>query len=84
MDKLQGYEIVKRFDGSYAIYDWGWWPDDELDADPDLNDAYLYSTYGWRASGWVVVHVAPTYKRALAWINHLPDDPTFNIKDPTP
>jgi hypothetical protein len=78
---IQGYDIVRRIDGSFAIYDFDWWPDDYLDNDPEMNEWYLDMTGGWRASGWAVVHVAPTYQRALNWVNHVPDDPTFNIKD---
>lgn len=66
----QGFDIVKRFDGSFAVYDYAWWPDEYLDADPEVNEDYLTRTRGWRAKGWQVVHVAGTYRDAHNWCYH--------------
>lgn len=80
---LNGFEVVRRIDGSFAIYDLAWWPDPFLDSDPLANSYWLDGTGGWRAKGWIVVHVAPTFQRAINWIKRLPDDPTYNITDPS-
>jgi hypothetical protein len=80
MPNINGYEIVRRFDGSYAVYDYCWWPDPVLDNNPELNQLWLDMTGGWRAKGWIVVHVAPTFGRAVRWIHGLPDDPTYDIR----
>lgn len=64
---LNGFEIVKRHDNSFAVYDYGWWPDPYLDEDEEANADYLHRTGGWRAKGWQVVHVAPTLPNAVAW-----------------
>ena len=66
----QGFDIVKRWDGSYVVYDFGWWPDEVLDADPDANAAWLAGTEGWRVKGWQVVHVAGNFRAAHDWAYH--------------
>ncbi len=65
--RVGNYEIVKRFDESFAVYGYGWWPDEYLDSDPEANEDYLRRTYGWRAGGWAVVHVAPSLAAAQTW-----------------
>ncbi len=69
-DDWQDFDVVCRHDGSYAIYDYAWWPDEYLDNNEEANQAYLEATWGWRAKGWIVVHVAPTYAAAVRWINN--------------
>jgi hypothetical protein len=63
----RGFDITRRIDGSYAVWDMGWWPDEELDSNPELNAQWLEATGGWRAKGWQVVHVAPTFRAAHNW-----------------
>lgn len=63
----RGFDIVKRHDGSFAVYDYAWWPDPHLDDDPEANARWLEATEGWRAKGWIVVHVAPTFRAAHNW-----------------
>lgn len=65
--RYQGFEIVKRHDGRYAVYDYAWWPDEYLDNNPEANDAWLEATEGWRAKGWLQVHVADDLRRAHDW-----------------
>ena len=65
------FDLAKRYDNSVAIYDYGWWPDAELDADPALNARYLNGTWGWRAKGWQVVHVTSTFAEAKGWIEEM-------------
>jgi hypothetical protein len=65
--RYQGFEITKRIDGCYAVWDYAWWPDEILDADPEANRRWLEATEGWRAKGWIQVHVAPDLKRAHDW-----------------
>jgi hypothetical protein len=65
--RVNGFEITKRFDGSYAVYDFGWWPDEDLDNNPELLASYLESTGGWRAKGWILVNVLPSYRLAHEW-----------------
>lgn len=62
-----GFEIVKRYDNSFAVYDYGWWPDDYLDNNPEADEEYRYYTGGWRAKGWQVVHVTHSLPLALKW-----------------
>jgi len=64
---IEGFDVVKRFDGSYAVYDFGWHPDPKLDADPELNEQWLERTQGWRAKSWQVVHVASSPVEAREW-----------------
>jgi hypothetical protein len=64
---VKGFDVVRRVDGSYAVYDYAWWPDEYLDADPEANADYLEGTQGWRAKGWQVVHVAANMSDAKAW-----------------
>ena len=64
---INGFDIVKRHDGSFAVYDYGWWPDEYLDANPKANREYLRATGGWRAKGWVIVTVCDTFKAAATW-----------------
>ncbi len=66
----QGFDIVKRIDGSFAVYDYGWHPDEVLDADPEANMRWLQATRGWRAKSWQVVHVAGNYRDAHNWCYH--------------
>lgn len=66
---LHGFDIVRRHDASFAVYDYAWWPDPDLDDDPERNARWLAATEGWRAKGWQVVHVAPTLASARAWAN---------------
>lgn len=63
----QGFDIVRRFDNSFAVYDYAWWPDEFLDSEPEANERWLEATGGWRAKGWQVVHVAPTLAAARHW-----------------
>lgn len=65
----KGFDITKRVDGSFAVYDYAWWPDGELDSDPEHNEIYLQNTQGWRAKGWQVVHVASSLASARDWCN---------------
>jgi len=67
--ELHGFEIVKRVDGQFNVWDMGWWPDPELDDYPDRLTRWLEGTEGWRAKGWQVVHVAPTLPLARMWAN---------------
>lgn len=67
----KGFDIVKRHDGSYAVYDYAWWPDEVLDSDPAANAAWLEGTEGWRAKGWQVVHVATNFRAAHNWIYNM-------------
>jgi hypothetical protein len=67
---FRGFDIVQRCDGSYAVYDYAWWPDSELDSDPALNAKWLEATGGWRAKGWQVVYVAKSYREAHNWCYH--------------
>ena len=62
-----GFDIVRRFDGSYAVYDFGWHPDDELDSNPEANALWLEGTQGWRAKSWQVVHVTFDKDAAYRW-----------------
>lgn len=62
-----GFEAVKRHDGSVAIYDYCWWPDDLLDTIPERNEEWLMRTGGWRAKGWIIVTVVQSFKEALDW-----------------
>jgi len=62
-----GFEIVKRFDNSFAVYDFAHWPDSYLDSDPEANEDWLWATGGWRAKGWQVVHVASSLPHAMKW-----------------
>lgn len=62
-----GYHIVQRFDKSWAVYAYGWWPDDYLDNNPEANRKYLKGTMNWRAKGWYVVHVAYDLPSAKRW-----------------
>ena len=64
-----GFDISRRIDGRYAVWDYGWYPDDYLDADPEANRKWLRGTMGWRAKGWVLVYVAKNYRDAHDWIN---------------
>ena len=64
---VDGFHIVCRFDGSWAVYDYAWWPDEYLDNDPVANKKYLTRTKGWRAKGWIVVHVAGEFAEAKRW-----------------
>ena len=64
----KGFDIVKRHDGSFAVYDYAWWPDEYLDADPEANARWLDATEGWRAKGWIVVHVANNFRAAHNWV----------------
>lgn len=63
----QGFDIVRRHDNNYVVYDYCWWPDEYLDASPEANAAYLEATGGWRAKGWIAVHIAPTMRAARWW-----------------
>lgn len=65
---LNGYDIVRRHDNSVAIYDYAWWPDPYLDSDIKAHNNYLNATGGWRAKGWIVVHVTDSIRAARAWI----------------
>ena len=67
---LNDFDVARRVDGSFAIYDYCWWPDADLDADPELNEVWLEGTLGWRAKGWQVVHVASTLHAAKVWCQH--------------
>jgi hypothetical protein len=67
---INGFDIVKRYDGSFAVYDFGWWPDDYLDSNRQLNRSWLRSTGGWRAKGWVIVAVCDTFKEAATWASN--------------
>lgn len=64
---VNGFDIVRRFDGCYNVYDYAWWPDDYLDNDMEANYQWLTATFGWRAKGWHTVHVAPTQRDAITW-----------------
>lgn len=64
---VKGFDIACRYDGSYAVYDYAWWPDEYLDTNPEANAAYLAGTQGWRAKGWQVVAVLPTLAAAKSW-----------------
>lgn len=66
----KGFDIVERHDGSFAVYDYAWWPDEELDNDPEANARWLEATGGYRAKGWIIVHVAPTLRRAHNWAHN--------------
>ncbi len=51
-------EISKRpVDGVWVVWAYLWTPDELLDNDPAANEAYLWCTYGWRASQWQPVFV---------------------------
>lgn len=67
---VYGFEITKRIDGLFNVWDLGWWPDPVLDSDPEANARWLEATRGWRAKGWQVVHVSPTYRDAHNWCYH--------------
>jgi hypothetical protein len=66
----QGFDIVKRIDGRYVVYDYCWWPDPDLDADPEANARWLEATGGWRAKGWLPVYVAANFREARNWAYH--------------
>jgi hypothetical protein len=66
---FHGYDISKRIDGSYAVWDYCWYPDEYLDADPEANRKWLQQTQGWRAKGWVLVHVADNFRSAHDWVH---------------
>lgn len=72
------FDIARRWDGLYNIWDYAWWPDDYLDADPAALDRWLQGTHGWRAKGWQVVHVARTPHEARTWINSILKAPSNN------
>ncbi len=64
---VAGFDVSLRFDGLYNVWDFGWWPDDYLDSDPEANADWLDRTEGWRAKGWQVVHVAASPREAREW-----------------
>lgn len=65
---FKGFDIVCRpGDGSWAVYDYGWWPDPYLDNDLEANEYWLEATGGWRSKGWQVVAVMPSYQAARTW-----------------
>lgn len=64
---LYGFDVTKRIDNLYNIWDFAWHPDPELDADPELNEQWLERTQGWRAKSWQVVHVTSSPAEAREW-----------------
>lgn len=66
-----GFDLVQRHDGSIAVYDYGWWPDEYLDAHPRNNRRWLQATEGWRAKGWIIVHVTTSFTAARKWCEAL-------------
>lgn len=66
--KYLDFEITRRqYDGKFMVHDFCWVPDDELDSNPEANADYLWRTGGWRAKGWMLVHVANSLREAKAW-----------------
>jgi hypothetical protein len=63
------FEWSNRIDGQLNIWAWLATPDEELDNDLELQMDYLESTGGWRAHSWELVHVAPNFPAAQAWVN---------------
>lgn len=68
--RINGFDIVRRHDNSIAVYDYGWWPDADLDADPDLNAAYLEATGGYRKKGWQIVRIFHSLREACNWARY--------------
>lgn len=68
------FEWSNRIDGWLNVWAWLPWPDEELDNDPEFLDYYLKSTGGWRAHGWQLVHVAPSFPAAQSWVNSVRKD----------
>jgi len=67
----RGFEIVCRpGDKSWAVYDYGWWPDPYLDTRPKSNEGWLEATGGWRAKGWQIVAVQSSYEAARSWCHN--------------
>lgn len=64
---FKGFDIVRRFDNSWAVYDYCWWPDLYLDASPEANQLWLEATGGWRAKGWLLIAVFASYQEARDW-----------------
>lgn len=64
----QGFDLVRRYDNSVAVYDYCWYPDEYLDSNPEANADYLRRTEGWRAKGWIIVHVARNFREAHNWV----------------
>ncbi len=65
---FKGFDIVQRHDNSWAAYDYAWWPDEYLDANPEANAAWLEATGGWRAKGWQVVRTARTKAQLIQFL----------------
>lgn len=66
--RIAGFDISQRaYDGAWIISDYAWWPDDYLDANPEANRRWLNAAGGWRAKGWIVVHVADSFRDAKSW-----------------
>jgi hypothetical protein len=76
---INGYDIVTRWDGSFAVHDFCWWPDEELDSDPLFNEEYLYLTGGYRKKGWVLTFVASSFDEARAYATGTPFVHPFNV-----
>lgn len=67
---FKGFDIVQRYDKSWAVYDFCWWPDCYLDINPLANEQWLEATGGWRAKGWLIVAVLPSYQDARDWCHN--------------
>lgn len=68
-ENCSGFDIVERFDGSWAVYDYRWWPDDYLDNEPGANAKFLSRTGGWRKAGWIIVKVCGNLEDARSFCN---------------
>jgi hypothetical protein len=69
-----GFNISQRaYDGAYIVSDYAWWPDDYLDSNPEAQRRWLEGTRGWRAKGWIIVHVAKTFRDAKTWCYNMKD-----------
>lgn len=67
---INGFDISRRIDGSYAVYDFSWWPDDYLDDNTEASFDWLSATGGYRAKGWIIVKVLPSYHAATNWASN--------------
>lgn len=68
------FEWSNRIDGQLNVWAWLPWPDEYLDNDPEWREIYLERTGGWRAHGWQLVHVAPSFPAAQSWVNSVRKD----------